>query len=235
MTADDKYTYPGSGGVLVNAYSIRDATALDALINDFVSLRLADIDGVAGPTPDFASLQRIHRAMFADVVPAIAGRVRDVDVGAVGTGIAYCRPDFVESNLSDLFARLDHEDYLRGFESRDFANALAERWGFLTQIHPFRDGNTRSQSVWVSRLALRAGFEIDWRRVDVPTLRDLRVRAMLGREKFLADYLLNSLRPVDRRRPVDGRAVVDRIKNRAQGGPGGPGSVSSGPRRGPRR
>lgn len=33
MIADDKYTYPGSGGVLVNNYNIRDAEQLDKAVN----------------------------------------------------------------------------------------------------------------------------------------------------------------------------------------------------------
>jgi len=34
MSLDDKYTYPGSGGVLVNRFGIRDAARLDQLVND---------------------------------------------------------------------------------------------------------------------------------------------------------------------------------------------------------
>lgn len=39
MIADDKYTYPGSGGVLVNNYNIRDAEQLDKAVNAVASVR----------------------------------------------------------------------------------------------------------------------------------------------------------------------------------------------------
>lgn len=37
MSADDKYTYPGSGGVLINLRNITDGPTLDRLMNDYAS------------------------------------------------------------------------------------------------------------------------------------------------------------------------------------------------------
>lgn len=88
-----------------------------------------------------------------------------------------------------MFSRLEGEDYLRGLDPDDFAHRLGERWGDLSAIHPFRDGNTRSQSAWVSMVALRAGHRIDWRRIDVDSLRDLRLHAVAGRPAPLGRYL----------------------------------------------
>jgi cell filamentation protein len=61
--------------------------------------------------------------------------------------------------------------------------------------HPFRDGNTRSKSAYVDRLAIRAGHPIDWLHVDVDQLRTLRLRAVSGSEKPLADCLRAHLLP----------------------------------------
>ncbi len=41
MSVDDKYTYPGSGGVLINAAGIRDHAELDEAMNDVASFVLA--------------------------------------------------------------------------------------------------------------------------------------------------------------------------------------------------
>ncbi|HKU10789.1 MAG TPA: hypothetical protein VJQ61_06120 [Sinomonas sp.] len=38
MSEDDKYTYPGSGGVLVNHPGIRDARLLDEALNDYATV-----------------------------------------------------------------------------------------------------------------------------------------------------------------------------------------------------
>ncbi len=190
MSVDDKYTYPGSGGVLINAASIRDHVQLDEAMNDVASFVLAKI--YTEPVParlDLEYLRGIHVRMFGDLLPEIAGRIRNVDVQATGTGIPYCRPDFIEANLDTLFRKLEREDYLTGLDADTFTERLAARWGELSAIHPWRDGNTRSQSMYVAALAQRAGHPIDWARIDVDELRHHRLQAIAGTDRPLADYL----------------------------------------------
>ncbi len=103
------------------------------------------------------------------------------------------------SPVERLFAVFHAEDYLLGLPIDDFAARLAERWGDLTAIHPFRDGNTRSQSAWVTSVAWRAGYRLDWRGIDVPVLRELRLHAVVGSSEPLAAYLREHLSGVARR------------------------------------
>lgn len=70
-----------------------------------------------------------------------------------------------------------------------FVDRLAYHWGELTALHPMRDGNTRSQSAFVTQLAAAAGYRIDWERVDVDELRTVRLHAVASSERPLADYL----------------------------------------------
>jgi cell filamentation protein len=196
VNEDDKYTYPGSGGVLVNTRGLHTSADLDAAVNAYASVALADLAREPMPArPDFEYLRRIHERIFEPIVPGIAGRIRDVDVQATGVGIAYCRPDYILESASSLFGKLEREDYLVGLDEHTFANRLADRWGELSALHPMRDGNTRSQSLYISRIADRAGHPIDWQRVDVDTLRELRLHAIVGREQPLAAYLEDRLMP----------------------------------------
>jgi len=190
MSVDDKYTYPGSGGVLINAAGIRDHARLDEAMNDVASFVLAKIYTEPAPERlDLEYLRGIHVRMFGDLLPGIAGRIRDVDVQATGTGIPYCRPDFIEANLDTLFRKLEREDYLTGLDPDTFSERLADRWGELSAIHPWRDGNTRSQSMYVAVLAQRAGHPIDWASVDVEELRRHRLQAIASTDRPLAGYL----------------------------------------------
>ncbi len=190
MSEDDKYTYPGSGGVLVNSKGIRNVARLDAAMNDYASAAMAELR--TEPTPDrldYNYLRGIHTRLFERIVPGIAGKHRDVDVQATGVGIPYCRPAYIEPELTRLFDQLGREDYLTELDADTFAARLADRWGELSAIHPYRDGNTRSQSLYVTVLAERAGHPIDWQRIDVDALRTARLHAVVGNSKPLADYL----------------------------------------------
>ena len=193
MTEDDKYTYPGSGGVLVNKLDIHDAARLDEALNDYASIGWNALRREPIPEPpDFNYLAAIHRRLFEKVLPW-AGQLRDVDAQATGIGVPYCRPDYIENELFTLFNQLRAEDYLVGLDRWEFADQLAEHWGTLTAIHPFRDGNTRSQSVYITSLALRACHPIDWQIIDVDRLRELRIKAVIGSSKPLAKYLCDRI------------------------------------------
>lgn len=195
MTADDKYTYPGSGGVLRNTQEVRTRQEVDILLNRYATIGWFAIQQQPPADLGFGHLQHIHRTLFSSVLDW-AGEIRDVDVQAGGTGIAYARPRFIRDGIEDLFSQLGREDYLAGIDDADnFARLLADRWGYLTTIHPFRDGNTRSQSAYVSQLARRAGHPIDWRRASVSRLREARLMAVGGRETALAELLAQLVKP----------------------------------------
>lgn len=221
MSVDDKYTYPGSGGVLINAANYRTHRELDEAMDDVASITMAEVR--AEPVPDrpgYDYLQSIHERMFGDLVPGIAGRIRDVDVQATGTGIPYCRPEYIDANLATLFGKLEREDYLTGLDADTFADRLADRWGELSAIHPYRDGNTRSQSTYVSAIAERAGHPIDWEHVDVDELRTARLYAVAGNDRPLADYLRAHLvesAPVRDEREFDAFERRDRDMMRTAG------------------
>lgn len=195
MNGDDHYTYPGSGGVLVNRLDLHSIAELDTALNEFATIEWAALRREPLPDQfDFPQLQSIHRRLFGDVYP-FAGEVRDVDVQAGGTGIAYCRPEFLADQTEFEFRRLENDGFLRGRDVHSFAEGLADHWGEITALHPFRDGNTRSQSAFVSMLANRAGFTIQWSQIDVDTLRSLRLEAVARSSTPLAEYLEPRLRP----------------------------------------
>lgn len=196
MNLDDKYTYPDSGGVLRNHFGIRDPQRLDEALNDFATTGAYEMLRRGIPArPDFEYLRTIHRVLFSDVLP-FAGQIRDVDAQAVGIGLPYCRPEFIRPQLDQLFSRLESEDYLCGLGHGAFARGLAERWGDLTSIHPFRDGNTRAQTIFIDALSIRAGHQLQWHDVDVEQLRIVRLHAAAGDSGPLAGWLGEHIEPL---------------------------------------
>jgi cell filamentation protein len=117
-----------------------------------------------------------------------------VDTGAGDTSIVYARPAFIEDGLSDMFGKLAlDETFFSTDDPAEFSKRLADHWGYLSLIHPFRDGNTRSQSLFMLVLAEAVGHPIDWTLIPVDELRDARLRAMQGDERALATLLLRSI------------------------------------------
>jgi len=61
-----------------------------------------------------------------------------------------------------VFAELAKENYLKDLDKATFVKRLAHYYDQLNYIHPFREGNGRTQRVFWSRVARSAGYEINW-------------------------------------------------------------------------
>jgi cell filamentation protein len=166
---------------------------LDQLLNDTASSACAAIEIVRSASPDFEYLRSVQRRMFSRVL-SWAGEVRDVDAQAVGTGIPYARPEFIQPALDELFAKLAAEDYLAGLDRAKFVRRLAACWADLSAIHPFATA-TRGRS---RRMSATSPSEPVTRATGpASTWTASRPRAVAGDEAPLAEYSTRSpLRPV---------------------------------------
>jgi cell filamentation protein len=108
---------------------------------------------------DLAHLQAIHYALFQDVYPW-AGRVRSCDL-SLGL-VSFCPAQWLESSLTTLFGELARENWLRERSAEKFAHGAAYYLSELNAIHPFRDGNGRTQREFIRELGLSAGHKVRW-------------------------------------------------------------------------
>jgi len=57
-------------------------------------------------------------------------------------------------------------DHLRDRERGAFLDGLTEAFADVNALHPFREGNGRTQRAFFSQLAREAGHPLDWRGLD---------------------------------------------------------------------
>lgn len=69
--------------------------------------------------------------------------------------------------LRNLVAEQLHADNnLKGMSRDQFIERLAHHYDELNYLHPFREGNGRTQRVFWSRIARDAGWQLDWRPIQ---------------------------------------------------------------------
>lgn len=78
----------------------------------------------------------------------------------------FCLPQHLQSSATGIFARLAAADRLRGLSREQFITRIAEFLADVNTLHPFREGNGRTQRAFFSQLAHDAGHHIDWIRMD---------------------------------------------------------------------
>jgi len=63
-------------------------------------------------------------------------------------------------------------------------------------LHPFREGNGRTQRVFLSQLALNAGYEMDFSKIDTDTLMLATIHAANGVDTHLKEALRMIITPL---------------------------------------
>ncbi|WP_230672813.1 Fic/DOC family protein [Rathayibacter sp. Leaf248] len=161
----DPYLIPGTSILrnLVGADSDSVLARAEADLSFARALQL--IDAPVPPTNDLAELRAIHRHLFQDVYDW-AGQIRIVDVRKDVPGAEYFLPwGLIERAARTSFAELVDDGLLVGLSRPVFVEKLAYHYEKINYLHPFREGNGRTQRIFWNRVALRAGWQLDWRPV----------------------------------------------------------------------
>lgn len=176
--ADRIYCYPNSD-VLMNKLDIRDMKKLQNFERRLTMLRLSELlDRPVVGKFDFEHLQLIHKYIFQDIYEW-AGQVRKVDIAKENM---FCNVKFIESQAEIIFENLKRENYLVGLEKEIFIKRLAYYFAEINALHPFREGNGRSQREFIRSLALHSGYIVSFAKISSEDM----IKA--SRESFLCDY-----------------------------------------------
>lgn len=151
---DDPYCYAGTH-VLKNRLGLRDAAQLEAFELEASNLRADEPlpSGRFGTT----HYRAVHRHLFQDVY-AWAGRYRTVRTSKGGN--MFCFPEHIAPQMTALFATLRDDGYLANKISDAFIDAAATFLAELNAIHPFREGNGRTELAFLHLLSLKAGHPL---------------------------------------------------------------------------
>jgi cell filamentation protein len=161
--ADDPYVYPGTN-VLRNRLGIRQAADLTAREATLSVIRIAQLELRFIPGGyDLAHLQAAHRYIFGDIYPW-AGEFRTVRIAKDGD--LFALPEHIGPYLTTLFTDLAREGFLHGLDREQFAKRLTYYYAEINAVHPFREGNGRTQGAFLGQIAKAAGYPIAWARLD---------------------------------------------------------------------
>ena len=156
---DTTYCYP-EANVLKNKLNIKDADSLLEAERSITALRILELkQSFPDGKLDFSYFKHLHFYIFQDIY-GWAGKIRTVNISK---GSQFCLCQFIDDQAIELFQKLERENYLVDAEN------IAERLSFylseLNAIHPFREGNGRTQRIFIEILADRAGYEVDFSEV----------------------------------------------------------------------
>ncbi len=204
---DDPYLIPGSG-VLRNKLGIQDAPTLDRLERRLSTERASQ--GVPAGDFDLKHLRAIHGHLFQDVYDW-AGQVRSVEITKGESQFQFRQ--FIDTGMADVHRRIVASNYLRGLDQDAFAGKAGEILGDVNYVHPFREGNGRTQMAYLEQLATQAGHKIDLSLIDGERWIEASKQAHRGDYAGMSDVIASAMDP---RRALDRKLadVADRTDGR---------------------
>ena len=157
---DDFYCYPDSD-VLINKFDIKDKEALSTAERQITALKIAQLEVTPSKgTFVLKHLKSIHKFIFGDIY-GWAGNIRKGDFLIKGDSI-FCRAMYIESMAADIHTKLKADNFLRGLEKSEFISKLAYYMGEINALHPFREGNGRTQRLYFKHLCDKAGYDLEF-------------------------------------------------------------------------
>ncbi len=179
---DDPYCYPGTT-VLKNLLNIQEQDTLDAFEVEISTLRAEE------PLPegsfDAAHYRQVHHHLFQDVYEW-AGQYRSVRTSKSGN--AFCYPEHIPAQMDALFQGLHRGEVFVERSSDLFLQATARFLSELNAIHPFREGNGRSQMAFIGLLGATFGHPFAFERLSRGTFLKAMIDSYFGnREPLLVE------------------------------------------------
>lgn len=175
---DRLYCYEGSD-VLINKLDIHDAETLAVAERKLTSLRILEL--MRHPAEgrfDLSRLCSIHQYIFQDVYEW-AGKMRDVDIAK---GNLFCKAEYLDMESRRIFKELNSEKALRQMSMQTRNETLAYYFSEINALHPFREGNGRTQREFIRQLTLSEGYIIEFYRITEDEM------LYASKESFLCNY-----------------------------------------------
>src|SRR5205085_10991081 len=99
-----------------------------------------------------------------------------------------------EMGMGDVHRRLVRAGFLRGLSPADFAREAGVIMGDVNYVHPFREGNGRTQAQYLKQLAAQAGHTLDLRQIDPASWIEASKASFASDYSLMANVIREALR-----------------------------------------
>ena len=107
--------------------------------------------------------------------------------------LLFCDANFIEKELNKLFLKLKSENYLKDCTEDNIASKAAYYLGEINAIHPFREGNGRTQREFIRELLLPTGFYVDYSRCNAKMMLYASINAFAGDYTLMTELFVKCI------------------------------------------
>lgn len=178
--------------VLINKFDIRDEEKLNEVESVLASARFAEwLNAPKADSFDFEHYRTIHYFLFSDLYDW-AGQIRTINISKKGT--KFTSAENIETQATLIFKRLKNCNYFKGLARDEFIGEIVDFYCVTNALHPFREGNGRTQRVFLTQLIRNAGYDINFADMDTELLMIATIRSAQGVTDMLKQIFEESLK-----------------------------------------
>ena len=190
--------------ILSNKLGIKDNYSLNKAERRYSAIRAIELRQKSFKKFSFDTLKKMHKEIFQDVYDW-AGKTRNVNIAKGKT--FFCPMENINSFANDIFNKLEKQNYLKGLNQDEFCQKAAELFGDINALHPFREGNGRTQREFIYHLAKNAGYELDLNKTDKNKYMVASIESMLTSNKKMVDLMKSVIKPLEKTRTISKRKL----------------------------
>ena len=191
ITSSNDGCYPDTT-VLINKLGLKNQEALDNVESVAVALHSAEIESESSNAPfTFDFYCGLHKRLFGDLYDW-AGELRTIDFSKKGTSFYPARKLRALGNAK--FARLQELDEFQGLNRSELIDEVTDFYHELNMLHPFREGNGRTQRLFFTLLLRRLGYSISFAECDTDELMMATIYAAQGVTSYLHKFFEKIIR-----------------------------------------
>lgn len=163
---------------LINKLGIKD----DKKLSEFeAAVTLAKV-GTLEKEPlegnfDTEHYKAIHRFLFEDIYDW-ACKYRTIDMSKKGT--AFAKADKISELMNACFERLKENGFFKNQPFDEYVKSIIDFYQTTNMIHPFREGNGRTQRIFIAQLIRFGGYDISFSEIDSDELMIATIQAANG-------------------------------------------------------
>lgn len=175
--------YYAGTNCLINKFNIQNEEQLAKIEASITLAKSAELErNFISYSFDFEHYKQIHRYLFEDLYDW-AGKVRTVDISKKGTN--FTPAENIETVANACFDRLKSHNYFRNVDFEDFVENIVDFYCSTNMLHPFREGNGRTQRIFIAQLIRFCGYDINFSEIDTDELMVATIHSANG----ITDYL----------------------------------------------
>ena len=176
---------------LINKFGIKDDKQLSLIEGQITFAKGSELERnpIRGSF-DFEHYKAIHKYLFDDIYEW-AGKIRNVDMSKKGTSFA--KANEIEQLAKACFSRLKSENYFKDQGFNEYIENIVDFYCVTNMLHPFREGNGRTQRIFISQLIRYAGYEIDFSNINTDDLMSATIQAANGVDVYLKSIFADAI------------------------------------------